>query len=64
MNNQILIIYKFRFLYEIIKELEPQLNFKVYEVQDQKNLKNKLQNFDSCLVLLKKKLMNLATNLF
>lgn len=56
MNNQILIIYKFRFLYEIIKELEPQLNLKVYEVQDQKNLKNKLQNFDSCLVLLKKKI--------
>ena len=51
MDKQNLIIYKFKFLYEIIKELEPNLNFKVYEASNQKILNNRLKDLNNCLVV-------------
>jgi hypothetical protein len=58
MNKQNLIIYKFKSLYKIFKELEENLNFKIFELSEEKNLKIKLNNYDYYLILTKKKIEN------
>ena len=43
MDKKILIIYKFKIFYEIIKELDKDLNFEIHEVTDESDLiKNKI----------------------
>ena len=49
MDIQYLIIFKFKPLYEIFKELESNLNFKTFEVSDEKNLNEKLKNLQNYL---------------
>jgi len=58
MNKQNLIIYKFKSLYEIFKELEINLNFKIIELYKEKNLNDKLNNFDNYLIITKEKIEN------
>ena len=58
MNKQNLIIYKFKSLYKIFKELEENLNFKIFELSEEKNLKSKLNNYEDYLILTKKKIEN------
>ena len=58
MNKQNLIIYKFKSLYKILKELEENLNFKIFELSEEKNLKDKLNNYEDYLILTKKKIEN------
>ena len=63
MDRPILIIYKFNILYEILKELDEFLNFKIIEVSNEKileNVKNSSKNF---LVLTKKGNQNLDLEL-
>ena len=55
MNKQNLIIYKFKSLYKIFKELEENLNFKIFELSEEKNLKDKLNNYEDYLIITKKK---------
>ena len=55
MNNQNLIIYKSKSLYKILIEIEEIINFKIIEVSDEKNLKNKLTNYNDYLIITKKK---------
>ena len=58
MNSQNLIIYDFRKLYEILQEIEHELNFKIlnFSAEDLKKIKvNKEQNY---LLVTKKKLPN------
>ena len=58
MNKQNLIIYKFKSLYEIFKELEINLNFKIIELTKEKHLNDKLNDFDNYLIITKAKIEN------
>ena len=58
MNKQNLIIFKFKSLYKIFKELEENLNFKILELSEEKNLKSKLNNYEDYLIITKKKIEN------
>jgi len=59
MNIQNLIIYQFITLYEILKELENNLNLEVIDMYDEKSLKEKINNSDKYLIVTKKKILNL-----
>ena len=56
MDKQNLIIFKFNSLYEVIKELEENLNFNVFEASNEKVLNNKLNNFKNYLIITQKKI--------
>tara|TARA_B100000674_G_scaffold458161_1_gene434173 strand:- start:2492 stop:3055 length:564 start_codon:yes stop_codon:yes gene_type:complete len=56
MNNQNIILFKFNNLYQILKELEFDLNLKVFEISDEITLKKKLVELNSSLVLTKKEI--------
>ena len=56
MNKQNLIIYKFKSLYKVFKELEENLDFKIFELSEEKNLKDKLNNYEDYLIITKKKI--------
>ena len=58
MNNQNLIIYRFNSLYQILKELEPELNFKVFEVLNEKLLNNEIKNLKNYLIVTKNEITN------
>ena len=62
MDNQNLIIFKFEILYEILKELETNLNFKIFMVSDEKNLNEKLKNLQNYLIVTKKKIYETNNN--
>ena len=47
MNNQNLIIYQFNPLYQILKELEKDLNFSIIESLNEKSLHNKIKNLNN-----------------
>ena len=51
MNNQTLIIYKFTNLYQVLKEVESELNFKIIEYLDEKTLKNEIKNIKNYLII-------------
>ena len=38
MNNQNLIVYRFNLLYQILKEIEEDIQFKIIEISDEKVL--------------------------
>ena len=59
MNNQNIIVYRFNYLYQILKELEEDIHFKVIEISDEKNLTNEIKNSNNYLIITKKK--NLET---
>jgi hypothetical protein len=44
MNNQYLIIYQFTSLYEILKELEFDLNFKIIQALNDKSLNDAIKS--------------------
>jgi hypothetical protein len=56
MNKQNLIIFKFNSLYEIIQELEENLNFKIFESSNEKDLNNKLKSLQNFLIVTQKKI--------
>ena len=59
MNNQNLIIYQFNPLYQILKELEQDLNFKIIESLNEKSLNNQIEKLNNYLIITKKKILNL-----
>ena len=59
MDKQVLIIFKFKFLYKIIKELEKSLNFEIYEESDEKLLNERLNYFKNYLIISNKKLKDI-----
>ena len=63
MNNQNLIIFNFKSLYIILKELEEHLNFKVFEALTVKNLNDKIKNSKNYLIITEKKI-NYISNQF
>ena len=54
MSNQNLIIYRFNSLYHILKELEQDLNFEVFEATNEKNLNNLVSTLDNYLIVTSK----------
>ena len=52
---QNLIIFNYKFLYEIIKELEENFNFIIIEENDEKNLNKKLKEDLNSLIVTNKK---------
>ena len=59
MNNQNLIIFNFKSLYLILKELEEHLNFKIVESPNVKNLNDKIENSKNYLIISQKKINNI-----
>ena len=58
MNNQNLIIYQFNPMYQILKELEQDLNFKIIESLNEKSLNNQIEKLNNYLIITKKKILN------
>ena len=56
MSNQNLIIYRFNSLYHILKELEKDLNFGVFEATNEKNLNNLVSTLQNNLIITSKKI--------
>ena len=55
MNTQLLIIYKFSYLYHIIDELSLDLNFQVIHIDSENSLNNKVKNLKNYLIITNKK---------
>ena len=64
MNNQNLIVYRFNLLYQILKELEEDINFKIIEILDVKTLTNEIKNLNNYLIITKKKFQHLIISIF
>ena len=54
MHKQILIVFKFKSLFKIIKELENELNFDVIEVSNQIDLIEKVKQLNNYLIITQK----------
>jgi len=50
-STQKLIIYKFKTLYNILEELSLDLNFNIISVDDEKSLKNEIENLNHYLII-------------
>ena len=57
MNNQNLIVYRFNLLYQILKELEEHIHFKIIEISDEKALTNEIKNLNNYLIITKKQIL-------
>ncbi len=64
MSVQNLIIYKFTTLYQILDELESDLNFNIIFVDNENSLKDKIKNLNYCLVLSNKKYSGISNFFF
>ena len=60
MNNQNLIIYKFARLYQILEELDLDLNFKIIFTDSEFSLNEKIKNQNNYLILSNKKYLNIS----
>jgi len=56
MSNQNLIIFNFKSLYLILKELEEHLNFNILDAPNIKDLNDKIKNYKNYLVISQKKM--------
>ena len=57
MNNQNLIVYRFNHLYQILKELEEDIHFKIIEISDEKALTNQIKNLKNYIIITKKQIL-------
>ena len=63
MHKQILIIFKFKSLFEIFNELENELNFDIIEVSEGIDLIDKLGKFNNSLIVTQKKEIDMKNQL-
>ncbi len=63
MDKQILLIFKFKSLFKIIKELEEELNFKIIEVTKETELNDKVQEFNNSLIITQRSLADKSNQL-
>ena len=63
MNNQTLVIYDFDSLYQILKEIDNYLNFKLINVDKNKLDQQNLFNMDNFLVVSNKKIKDIDNNI-
>ena len=59
MNNQYLLIYQFKYLYQILIELEQDLNFEIKDISNEKNLNIEIKDLKNYLVITKKEISNI-----
>ena len=59
MSSQNLILYQFNSLYYILKEFEQDLNFKVFEISNKKNLNDYIENHKNYLIITKQNSLNI-----
>ena len=59
MNKQYIFIYQFTLLFQILKELDWNLNFQIQDISNEKNLQNEIKNKKNYLVIGKKKMSNI-----
>ena len=57
MNNQNIIVYRFNLLYQILKELEDNIHFKIIEISDEKTLTSEIKNLTNYLIITKKQIL-------
>ena len=51
MNSQIVIVYQFNILYQIIKEIEKDIKLDVFEVSNQEELNKKILNLENYIIV-------------
>ena len=59
MNIQKLIVFQFNVLYEVLKELDQDLNFEIIEAKNIESLQNKIDSSKKYLIITRKKKLNL-----
>jgi len=59
MSNQNLIIYKYNSLYHILEELDLDLNFKIFLIESENLLKDKIKNLSNYLIISDKDNLNI-----
>ena len=64
MNNQNLLIYNFTLLYQVLEELNLDLNFKIIDVPNEKFLENHVNNLNNYLILSNKKTLQRNNQIF
>ncbi len=64
MNNQTLLLYKFHTLYHIFIELDLNLNFKILQVESEKELISKINSFENYLILTEKNQINFSNQIY
>ena len=64
MSTQNLIIYKFDVLYQILKELDEHLTFKIIQISDDKILNNEINKFTDYLIITNKKKLDFKNQFF
>jgi glutamate synthase domain-containing protein 1 len=57
MNNQNIIVYRFNYLYQILKELEEDINFRIIEISNEKSLINEIKDLNNYLIITRKKIL-------
>ena len=63
MNKQNLIIYEFNELFSILNEIKNNLNFNLLNVSKKEFFELKLENFNSYLIITKKKIQNIENQI-
>ena len=59
MNNQNIIVYRFTRLYQILKELEEDIHFKIIDISNEKALKDEIKNLNNYLIITKKQILKI-----
>ena len=59
MSNQNLIIYKYNCLYHILEELDLELNFKIFRIESENLLKDKIKSLCNYLIITDKNILKL-----
>ena len=59
MSNQNLIVYKFTSLFQILEELDLNLNFNMVFADSKKSLDDKIESFDNYLIVSDKKYLHI-----
>ena len=57
MNNQNIIVYRFNYLYQILKELEEDINFRIIEISNEKSLINEIKDLNNYLIITRKQIL-------
>ena len=59
MSNQNLIIYQFNSLYQVLKEIDQELNFNIIEILNEKLLNDEIKNLQNYLIITENKILNI-----
>ncbi len=63
MINQNVIIYKFKFLFDILNELDDKINLNLIDVSNNEELKKEIKNLNNYLIITNERIFNLDNQL-